>query len=422
MDDLMAFIVGGKESAAIVTYGVGADRLQTEGLQPKENRNGWVEWYKRDQNLTPDNIIKTIFSNNITLGILKTRRDFTMGNGISIFRHEIVEGKKQTVLLDWNNYPEIKNFFLVSNVDEVLRNAALDLLYFGNAFVEFVYNKGNTIMSLHHHDASTVRSGVSNNGLVSRFFVCDDWSRPKYDEANSKDNNVLVVNGYDRKVPKNGFPKAIMHLKSYMPGFPYYPLPDWYGAMNWISLANEIPLWHLSGIRNGYNIRWHIEVPMSYFEQFPNDKKLEAKEKLRRDMNEWLAGSENVGKAFVSYIKQNGLEADKWKITPLEAKLNDEAFTMLFEQSNMAMTSAHGLHPTLAAVDTQGKLSSGSEMRNAYLVYMALKTNAIRSLLLQPLLEIKKINGWVGEVEFGFEDIEITKLDTNPTGSQTVMS
>ena len=109
MDDLMAFIVGGKESAAIVTYGVGADRLQTEGLQPKENRNGWVEWYKRDQNLTPDNIIKTIFSNNITLGILKTRRDFTMGNGISIFRHEIVEGKKQTVLLDWNNYPEIKN-------------------------------------------------------------------------------------------------------------------------------------------------------------------------------------------------------------------------------------------------------------------------------------------------------------------------
>jgi hypothetical protein len=96
---------------------------------------------------------------------------------------------------------------------------------------------------------------------------------------------------------------------------------------------------------------------------------------------------------------------------------------ILCYHSFSAVGNSYSVLPkTLAAVDTQGKLSSGSEMRNAYLVYMALKTNAIRSLLLQPLLEIKKINGWVGEVEFGFEDIEITKLDSNPTGSQTVMS
>jgi len=161
---------------------------------------------------------------------------------------------------------------------------------------------------------------------------------------------------------------------------------------------------------------------MSYFEQFSKEKREDAKAKLRKEMNDWLAGSENVGKAFVSYVKQNGLEADKWKISSLEAKLNDEAFTILFEQSNMAMTSAHGLHPTLAAVETQGKLSSGSEMRNAYLVYMALKTKNTRAILLEPLYEIKKINNWPDEVQFGFEDIEITKLDTNPTGSQTVMS
>lgn len=417
-----AFIVGNNDAAAIVTFEVGADRLQADGMGTKENPRGWVEWYKKDSNLTPDNIIRTLFSNNINSGILQTRRDFTMGNGITLYRHEIIDGKKQTLLLDLNDFPEIKDFWEVSDINSILRNATLDLLYFGNAFVEFVYNRGKGIDSIHHHDASTVRSGIMKNGFVDTFYVCDEWTKPIVNEQNPSEGNVFTVAGYDKRNPEKGFPKAIMHLKGYMPGFPYYPMPDWYGAMNWILLANEIPLWHLSGIKNGYNIRWHIEVPMSYFEQFPKEKREDAKAKLRKEMNDWLAGSENVGKAFVSYIKQNGLEADKWKITALEAKLNDEAFTMLFEQSNMAMTSAHGLHPTLAAVETQGKLSSGSEMRNAYLVYMALKTKNIRSILLNPLYEIKKINKWADEVQFGFEDIEITKLDTNPTGSQTVMS
>jgi hypothetical protein len=417
-----AFTIGNKNEAAIVTFDVGADRLQTDGMGAKENARGWVEWYKKDANLTPDNIIRTLFSNNINSGILQTRRDFTMGNGLTLYRHEIVDGKKETVLLDLNLYPEIKDFFAVSDINSLLRKATLDLLYFGNSFVEFIYNRGKTIESIHHHDASTVRSGIMKNGFVDKFFVCDEWTKPVLNEKNLSEGNVFIISGYNKKYPDRSFPKAIMHLKGYTPGFPYYPMPDWYGAINWIRLANEIPLWHLSGIQNGYNIRWHIEVPMSYFEQFPKEKREDAKAKLRKEMNDWLAGSENVGKAFVSYVKQNGLEADKWKISSLEAKLNDEAFTILFEQSNMAMTSAHGLHPTLAAVETQGKLSSGSELRNAYLVYMALKTKNTRAILLEPLYEIKKINNWPDEVQFGFEDIEITKLDTNPTGSQTVMS
>ena len=409
---------------AVVTFSANpiADRLVVSGT-PKENPNGWVEWYNdASRNSYPDAIIRAITANNINMGILDTKRDFTIGNGILPYTEVIKKGKKEKVPIDLETIPDIKSF--LSSYNEECARSCKDLLWLGNFFLKFNYLKGKKIGSLVHMDASYCRSGIQSakKGRVEYMYYSPDWTNPKWDSSNpnNEDNNVARYTAYNALDTRANYPVSVWHGKDYMPGYPYYPIPAWHGALNWIRLANEVPLWHLSGIRNGYNIRWHIEVPMSYFESFSPEKRANAKNALIESMNQWLSGSQNVGKAFVSYVKQNGLDADKFVITPLKAELNDEAFTALFEQSNMAMTSAHSIHPSLAGVETQGKLSSGSELRNAYNFWIILKTARTRKLLLDPLYEVAKINGWDPTIKFGFENVELTTLDVNPTASQTV--
>lgn len=416
------FLVGKGDNSAVVSFAaVGTDRLEADG-NTMPNARGWVDWYRNSRNLEPDDIISLLVANNINPGILDTIRDFIIGSGVKLYQNMYTDGKLDRKLLDPQQYAAVSEWLEATGVDDVMSYLCKDILWFGNCFPSLIYTKDKKIYGVKHIDATTVRSGVMDDFQhVDAFFICDDWAKPTYDERNPKDGNVRLVKGYDRMAAEKGYPQAIWHLKDYMPGYPYYSLPSWHGAKNWIKLANEIPKWHLGGIQNGYNIKYHIQIPLSYFQQFPEEKRQAEKERLRASMDEWLSGAENANKSFVSFIAQNSVETDRWKIEPINVKLNDAAFTTLFEQSNMAMTSAHGIHPTLAAVETQGKLSSGSEMRNAALIYMTLKTPRIRRILLKWLYEVKRINGWAKEIEFGFENIEVTKLDVNPTATQSII-
>lgn len=415
--------------AAIVSFGVVSkgDTLQYDG-EPRTQDGRWVSWYGKDGNNFPNEIVRLLTANNINPNILDTKRDFIVGNGICLYKNEYADGKRQTVLLDPQQHVEIVSWLHNSDFNHEVSKATKDLLWFGNCFFELIFDKGKRAHSFRHIDATTVRAQVKNpkSGRVENYFVSDNWARPTYDEkdphAKKEGNNVEIIAAYDAETPMNGYPKCVMHIKDYVPAYPYYSLPSWYGALNWIKLANEIPLWHFRGIQNGYAIRWHIQVPESYFDKFDPQKRNQAKEDLITAMNSWLRGSENAGKAFVSFVAKHSTEADQFKITPLDAELNDEAFTALFEQSNMAMTSAHGLHPDLAAIQTQGKLSSGSELRNAYLIHLALHTPHIRRMLLRVLELVRNLNGWDPTVQFGFENIEVTKLDENPTAQQSVIA
>lgn len=136
-------------------------------------------------------------------------------------------------------------------------------------------------------------------------------------------------------------------------------------------------------------------------------------------MTRWLSGAEGSGKTFLSFIKTGANENDKFIITPISADLKDDAYSAIFEQSNQAMTSGHGISPPLAGIETAGKLSSGSEMRMAYQIYCELKTPGPRAILLQWLEEVWKKNNWPADIYPAFVSRQITTLDKNPNGVQT---
>jgi hypothetical protein len=423
------FIGQGGKNGAVLEFTAQSDRMSNQSSKAETITTPFVPCYKSDKDTYWDNIIQLTGQNGISPSILETKRQFVIGGGITLYKEVIDDkGKKQIFLLDKNKYPEIKDFIDYNDLNEVKSNQCDDLLWFGNYFEQNTTKgrgKSTKILDVIHVDATTCRSGKKDiqTGVVPNFFLCDEqWSKARFNEKEPSKGNVERLEAFNNKmlIPKMG--KALFHGKGYSAGFPYYPKPAWHGLLEWMRLSNKIPAWHLNGIENGYHIKYHIKIPLSYFDKFPVGEREKRKTDLRENMNDWLSGVKNVQKAFVSYKIQNGVATDEWDIVPIEAMLHDEAFTTLYDQTQLTITSGHGVHPALAGIQIPNKLSNASEQRIAYLIYMSLKTNDIRQQLLKPLYLYKKINGWADEVMFGFENIEVTTLDVNPTGSQTVLN
>jgi hypothetical protein len=413
------------DSQSVLEFSINTDRLTSDNGKDKTISTEWVPWYSTSKNLEPDNIVRLLTQNNINPPLLDTKRDFIIGSGVKLYESKFTDGKIEKHLLDPKKYTAIADFLEANRIDIVFGQLCKDLLWFGNFFAGLTY-KGQGrkigIDKIYHLDATTVRAAKMESGEIPAYFVCDEWTLPRWDADKPKEGNVTRLKSYNRAEPKKSQPHAVWHGKEYMAGFPYYSLPSWYGAKTWIMLANTIPVWHLAGIKNGYHIKYHIKIPLAYFDKFPPELREQKKVDLRNEMNKWLSGAENVGKAFVSFKTQMGVEAVDWDIVPIDAALHDEAFTQLFEQSNLAMTSAHSMHPSIAGVQLPGKLGNASEQRIAHDIYVALKTPNIRRILLELLYEAKKVNGWDKNVEFGFENIQPTTLDVNPTGTQSIMN
>jgi hypothetical protein len=150
------------------------------------------------------------------------------------------------------------------------------------------------------------------------------------------------------------------------------------------------------------------------------DKERSAKETFLKTLNSFLAGEEQAGRALVTDYeinKQLGKEFPGIKVTALNPDLKDEALLKLFDKSNEANMSGSGVHPTLAAIQTQGKLSSGSEILNAFNMYVAIKTPVARELILESINLVHKANAWGEGLVWGFRDIQLKTQDQAPNGA-----
>jgi hypothetical protein len=140
---------------------------------------------------------------------------------------------------------------------------------------------------------------------------------------------------------------------------------------------------------------------------------------LKQQMNDFLAGAENAGKAFYSKfaIGPDGKPMAGWKITPIEDKTKYDAYLEDFNTSNQAITSAHNINPSLASINTEGNLSSGSEMRNAFNIFNEISLNSEKKLILEPLLWAKNYNFPDKKgVKIGFKTVELTTTDLVKSG------
>lgn len=392
-----------------------------------------MEWGA--DNCRPSYREQLVADNNIVPALMMTRRNIILGRGLMAYRNVIVDGKMEVEQVEIPKYAE--DFFDRSDITTYLATAARNEVFHSAIPTEYILDKLGRVSRIRALESRHIRLEEQDKQGISRnMYWKGAWTNRKR-LRRTVDQEAQRIRLYrpGQEMPRGKFGTFVVDDLLCLDE--YYPQPYWEGSEEWISLANKIPQFHDANLSHGYSMRWHIEIPKGYFldsnaldQVQEEDKRKEIitnanskKKQFLTKLNETLQGLKNAGKTVVTEYdidKSLSKEFPGIKITPLTYDMKDEALLKLFDASNAANMSAQGIHPTLANIQTQGKLSSGSEIRNAYLMYVAIHTPAARERLLRPINLVKKLNGWDKAIHFGFRDMLITRLDDDKSGtSQT---
>lgn len=393
---------------------------------------GWGE-----RNTLPEDRELLIMDNNIIGELLSTKRSIILGQGLKPYvetideetgevKHKFVKIPQE--IEEWMWQCDFDNKYLVEGANQLFMHANIPTAM----MTDKLGSKINKIMSYKCRD---MRAVMKPFGKPIESYLFGNFSKSR---QTSEPRTYIPIPVY-----RDGVKGEFMYwVSDSLIHDGYYAHPVWWGGKEWIELSNSIPKFHIANIRNGYTIRYHIEIPRDTF--LNKQKYLDAesqsdqsaisqclsdadnkKKQFLDDMNRWLSGEDNAGRAIYTFFDttEEGKKIDGVIITPLTVDLKDESLLKLYEKSNQANISAIGIHPTLASIETAGKLSSGSEFRSALDFYVKVKAPIYRRLLLRPWEFVWKFNKWdqkYPEMKWKFADTTLARLDEEKSGVKEV--
>ena len=373
-------------------------------------------WGKNDAALHEMHALTS--DNSTQWRLLTTRRDFVIGNGARV--KTIVEENGEEVLKFVSDEvtKSIKEFVRRTSLDLIFKNAGLSIEFCGRYFIKITIGFDLKVESLELIDVFQCRPRLLQAGesKVTAYVLNPAFGKPNYRRTND-----VVLPAFDAKNPTK-YGVSIIDIKEDLPGQYYNPFALWWGTKDWTIVSNKIAKFHISGLDNGYNIKYHISIPDNYFEQDGLTEKEEEilKQNVCQQISDSLKGVDKNNSVFFTFhpIDVNGKEMKGVTVTPLPNNLSDDAYTLLQQTAMKIETSACGLVPVLAGVDTGSKLGgSGKEMEVAANYTQNFLTASSRGLLLRLFEYCRLLEGWPDEKVLEFENFKMYNVDTTPTAS-----
>jgi capsid portal protein len=178
------------------------------------------------------------------------------------------------------------------------------------------------------------------------YFLCDDWSRRI---------------GIEEIKPYHITCKDACQLFSYevkSVGQDYYSLPTYTSALNFAFLSGELSYFAKSNIQNS--------VFPSFAMMFPKRPQSEEEKHMIKETIDRLKGAANAGKAVAFFANS----ADQLpKIESLPTNGNDKLFHEASALNTEQICFAHTIDPILMGIRTTGSLGSGSDIKQAYVIF-----------------------------------------------------
>ncbi len=401
---------------------------------PNSDQSVKVMYWGADNDV-PQYREQCITGNNIVPALIERKRNIICGQGWYAYREKFIDDGSGQMKADRDEVqmpPEAEAFF--RKFKKTAKQIVGELLKHGMAMPEFVRfaRDGQKIMSVKALKTKHIRAGKKNqDGDITTWYWGNYW--PRDTRLDQVDRMIRDLPVYDEEAArKQG--RFVLPLMDDLFDDEYYPIPPWWGGRHWITLSNIIPLFHEANLKNGAAPRFHIVIPHDFFydyeamnsthtaeEKAALETEFQAREKaFVDDVTDVLTDVSKAGRIIVSkseLVEVMGKSYDKRiQIEEIKYDMRDEALLKLFEASNVANISAQAIHPTLANIETQGRLSSGTEIRNAFLMYLIIAAPAYRDLLMEVVDLVKKENGWPEDIQYAIRDAELTTLADNPAG------
>jgi hypothetical protein len=340
------------------------------------------------------------------------------------------DGNEYLKPLEDNQNKEVKAFLKATNINRYLSEAALDLEWFSNVFVEIVLNIGrDKIIQIATQAAEECRLGLQNKttGLIEKCFINANFPTAKISDDTTK--KLPVLDAYYSPSEKLKLAKELnfIYVLNYAsPGKKFYQLASWNAIREsgWLEISQLIPQFKKGLLENQMTIKYHIQISSMYWEKkFEDWSKISVEEKKKRkeseldSMQKTLSGAEKAGKSITSVIfhdfnNPNGKEFEMIKITPLDDKIADGKYLEDGKDASLYKNLAMGIHPAISGgLPNSGLGGAGSNIREAYNLHIM--TNKVKQdILLEPLNNLViQYNGWNPDMEFRFNNQFMTTLD-----------
>lgn len=418
-----------------------------------------------EDNRFPQNIINQMDGYGLGKEALNWKARMYFGGGIVPGKITgYTEGKGETFEpADLKTHKEIYAFIHAPWFHKFMIEYLQDLSWFINAFPEIILsNDGQKIKKFVHQESCDCRleqynkEGFSPNVFISKFWGASKEQiarfNPEKPVQGLKEKTTSMVNSLDKSLikkvaaidpynpvdslkkiasslkSKNGLKSAILPVNFPSVGKTYYQLAAWDGSRlaGWIKIANKIPSLIQLMYEKAFMIKYHIEVPISYFhekygiaqwEEKTTEEKDDAKTELLESMDEFLTNEDGGFNSFVSFFGINQMNQNDFgrvKIAQIEDKSSLDKELVTGSAADQQFLISANINPTLfgaATIGTGQQRSGGSDIREAFLVYCAgLKLE--RQVMLAPLYLARDYNGWDPDIVFRIDDTVLTTLDT----------
>jgi hypothetical protein len=239
----------------------------------------------------------------------------------------------------------IRNANQVETLEDVTKKIVTDNELFGGFYLQVIWSMNGMISDIYHVDYSKVRTNKDN----TEFWIKDNWK--------DRHEDVKVYPAFNPNFPKGS---QILFVKEYRAGISIYPLPSYFGGLNYIESDIEVSKHVLGNAQTGFTPSKLITLPNG--EPNPEEKRI-----IERKFENKFTGSD--GKKFLlSFVNDSGR---KPIIDDLGASdLTKEDFGHVDELIRTNIYVAHQITtPALFGIAEPGKLGSRQEMRDGYEIF-----------------------------------------------------
>lgn len=264
--------------------------------------------------------------------------------------------------------------------DDLIRNISKDFIIYGSFAIQIIKNRNNTTFSYYHMPFEKVRFGeYDENGLISKFYVSQDWTEPvKYTPEAFE--NALGVSNYKVGV------KYLYVYSSYSPTSTYYPVPQYIAAIESIQSEAAYQTYDYKHITNGFTSSGILQLP-------PVETEAE-KEEIIRNVQNMFIGSDNANALLIQF--SNGIEGNNITYTPFTQDNTADDYEGANNRVINRILASHSI-PSRALIgmplENAGFASEAAILKNANELYQTLVGTTNRNIIIGCVNHLLELNG-----------------------------
>ncbi len=276
-----------------------------------------------------------------------------------------------------------------TNLKQLVPVLTKDVIIHNRAYFYLCFNQSGDLIKIKHIGAEKIR----RDKYGENYFICEDWS---------SQIDIKEIKPYRWNLRQR---ECLYIWENHSVGQDVYPIPQYSSAMNWAFLDGEMSYLQKSNIINS--------IFPSFAMMFPKKPQSEEEKIAIKNTIDKAKGAQNGGKA-IAFFANNAESLPKIESIPTNS--NDNLFQNTTESIDSKICQAHIIDPILMGIRVSGKLGSGSDIKQAYIIFEKNTIIPLRNIIediVNDLLKIADVKADFTINNFQIVNETIVELDEN---------